>query len=183
MTETLKAVQPQRIEQTDTLLTNEWTDAKLKKPWCNRLVIVRLEDGSLNVAKWNGAYWEGRNDMRLVCADEITHFYIFEKFNKERDVGEKMRDRVLYAIQEVTGVTFGELKGKSRIRKIVFCRFIAAKELYSRTKMTMVDIAELMERDLKSIPYYLTRYQEDYKSFANFRQMADRIGDLIDGEV
>lgn len=183
MTEILKAVQTPRIEQTDTLLTNEWTDAKLRKPWRNRLVIVRLENGSLNVAKWNGAYWEGRNDMRLVCTDEITHFYIFEKFKQEVDVCEKMRDRVLHVINEVAGVTLCELKGRSRIRKIVFCRFIAAKELYSRTKMTMIDIAGLMERDIKSIHYYIARYDEDYKSFANFRLMADRIGGLVDGEV
>ena len=64
----------------DTVLTNEWTDAEHKKPWRNRLVIVRFEDGSLGVAKWNGAYWVGQHDMRFVRTDKITHFYIFEKF-------------------------------------------------------------------------------------------------------
>ncbi len=101
---------------------------------------------------------------------------------KRMDEEEKRR-KVLDAVQKGGGVTMEQLRGKSRWRDIVFCRFIAAKELYSRTCMSMSDIAELLGRDVKSVPYYLQRYNEDYGSTRYFRELADRIGGLIDGEA
>ena len=68
----------------DTILTNEWTDATTKKPWKGRLVSIRFEDGSYGYAKWNGMYWVGQHDMRLIRTDKITHFYVFELFNQNQ---------------------------------------------------------------------------------------------------
>lgn len=89
-------------------------------------------------------------------------------------------DNVLRSIREVAGVSLEDLKGRSRKRDVVFCRFVAAKELYGRTTMSMTDISELMNRDIKSISYYLTRYNEDYKSFAKFRKLADKVREQVD---
>lgn len=96
---------------------------------------------------------------------------------------DKAREIVLSVIREAEGVTLEELKGRSRVRLVVFCRFIAAKELYSRTNMTMIDIADLMERDIKSIRYYLFRYDEDFRYFSNFRQMAEKMRLILDAKA
>lgn len=64
----------------DEIVTNEWQDANLCKPWARRRVLVRLSDGSYDVAYWCGMYWCtqcGRpyhND-----GGNITHFYIFDR--------------------------------------------------------------------------------------------------------
>ena len=68
----------------ETILTNEWTDATTKKPWKDRAVIIRFEDGTLGIGKWNGMYWVGQHDMRFIRTDKITHFYIFENFNQNQ---------------------------------------------------------------------------------------------------
>lgn len=61
----------------DSLLTGEWYDARMRKPWAGRLVLVRLEGGQYDVASWNGLHW--------CCQDgrpyrgEIRYFYIYER--------------------------------------------------------------------------------------------------------
>lgn len=68
-----------------TVTTNEWLCAITYKPWKNRLVLCRFEDGHFNVCKWNGMYWVGQHGSRLTLDEEPTHFYIFDKFN-ENDI-------------------------------------------------------------------------------------------------
>ena len=64
----------------NTITTNEWHDATQKKPWAKRMVLVRLSDGSYDIAYWNGIYWstQGSRPYHKDGAD-ITHFYIFER--------------------------------------------------------------------------------------------------------
>lgn len=131
--------------------------------------VTDMDDGSINVEGWQYVK-EGVFD----CLAERE---------EEKAAMEKTRESVISAIQEAAGVTLECMNGKSRTRMVVFCRFIAAKELYSRTTMTMIDIAELIGRDTKSIHYYITRYNDDYKSFAKFRRLADKIGGLVDAKT
>lgn len=101
-----------------------------------------------------------------------------------RAEGDEVRcERILEAVKEGAGVSLEELKGRLRLRNIVFSRFIVAKELYIRTCMSLYDIAVFLERDYKSIPYYLSRYEEDYRHSKTFRELADKIGGFIDGEI
>ena len=67
------------------ITTNEWYDARYNKPWKDRLVLCRFDDGHFNVCKYNGLYWVGQHGHRISFNDEPTHFYIFEKFN-ENDI-------------------------------------------------------------------------------------------------
>ena len=67
------------------LPTNEWLPADGNKPWKDRRVLCRFEDGHFNVCYWNGMYWVGQHGMRLSFGEEPTHFYIFKKFN-ENDI-------------------------------------------------------------------------------------------------
>lgn len=63
--------------------TDEWTNAEWRKPWKGRLVLCRLDDDTFVVAKWNGMYWVGQHGMRLIEeVHQVTHFYVFEKFNE-----------------------------------------------------------------------------------------------------
>ncbi len=64
------------------LPTNEWLPEDGNKPWKDRMVLCRFEDGHFNVCYWNGMYWVGQHGMRLSFGQEPTHFYIFEKFNE-----------------------------------------------------------------------------------------------------
>lgn len=65
------------------MTTNEWLDAVASKPWRNRLVLVRMEDGAMRLGKWNGMYWSTQSGLRLEITVKATHFYIFEKFPEE----------------------------------------------------------------------------------------------------
>lgn len=127
--------------------------------------VIHMEDGSIRI--------EG---SQSISQEDVANY-------EKRMNDEEKRRKVLDAVQKGGGMTMEQLRGKSRWRDIVFCRFIAAKELYSRTCMSMSDIAELLGRDVKSVPYYLQRYNEDYGSTRYFRELADRIGGLIDGEA
>lgn len=58
----------------ETIITNQWTDARRKKPFKNRKVLARFSNGHEAVVKWNGMYWVGQYDMRLTLTAEITHW-------------------------------------------------------------------------------------------------------------
>lgn len=130
--------------------------------------VIDLEDGSVKVEGWQ-------------YVKEGVFEGLAEREVEEKAAREKTRERVLSAIQEAAGVTLEELKGKSRTRMVVFCRFIAAKELYSRTCMSMSDIAELLGRDVKSVRYYMGMYEVNSRNFREFRELAGRIAGLLEG--
>lgn len=123
--------------------------------------VIYMEDGSIRI--------EGRQAIATGNDDNC----------RKRD--EDMRGKVLEAICKGGCVTIEELKGSRRCRNIVFCRFIVAKELYTRTSMSLSDIAELLGRNLKSVHYYLQKYNDDYVATECFRELADKIGGIIDG--
>ena len=63
--------------------TNEWLPASGEKPWMKRNVLVRLSDNTYDVAYWCGLYWSTQSGKPYHNdGAEITHFYIFEKFNE-----------------------------------------------------------------------------------------------------
>lgn len=68
------------------MTTNEWIDATKRKPWAMRNVLVRLDNGRMDVAYWNGKVWltQGGSPYR----GDITHFYIFERYIQRDDNGE-----------------------------------------------------------------------------------------------
>ena len=65
-----------------TLQTNEWTDARLRKPWKGRDVLCWLDTGDMLVLRWNGVYWTDRHNIRQCFSPGrgVTHFYIFERY-------------------------------------------------------------------------------------------------------
>lgn len=74
---------PNHTIMSETILTNEWYDAAKRKPWNDRLVLVRFSDGTFHVAKWDGTKWVGQAGMCFFRTETITHFYIFEKYNEK----------------------------------------------------------------------------------------------------
>jgi len=65
----------------NTLLTNEWLRADIQKPWKDRDVLCRFNDGHKQVCHHNGIYWATQDGHRLTetVAHHITHFYIYTK--------------------------------------------------------------------------------------------------------
>lgn len=59
------------------IITNEWIDAANQKPWTMRNVLVRLDNGRMDVAYWNGDHWCTQCGTSYHA--EITHFYVFER--------------------------------------------------------------------------------------------------------
>ncbi|MBQ9638826.1 MAG: hypothetical protein IJV22_04645 [Bacteroidales bacterium] len=96
---------------------------------------------------------------------------------------ERMCAAVVEAIGEVAAVSVEDLKGGSRRRDIVFCRFIVARELYKRTCMDYQAIAKWMGKDVGMIAYYVRRYEEDYNAYPKFRELAKKVEVLLNGEV
>ena len=125
--------------------------------------VIHMEDGSIRI--------EG---SQSISQEDVDNY-------EKRMNDEEKRRKVLDAVQKGGGVTMEQLRGKSRWRDIVFCRFIAAKELYSRTCMSMSDIAELLGRDVKSVRYYMGMYEVNSRNFREFRELAGRIAGLLDG--
>ena len=64
-----------------TLTTNEWLRADIQKPWKDRDVLCRFNDGYKQVCHHNGIYWATQDGHRLTetVAHHITHFYIYTK--------------------------------------------------------------------------------------------------------
>ena len=64
-----------------TLTTNEWLRADIQKPWKDRDVLCRFNDGYKQVCHHNGIYWATQDGHRLTetIAHHITHFYIYTK--------------------------------------------------------------------------------------------------------
>lgn len=94
-----------------------------------------------------------------------------------------IQEIVTSSIEEVTGVSVEEMQSLSRQRQIVFCRFIVTWELYKRTNMEYMSLSEFLHKDVGTVAYYLKRYEDDYGNFPQFRRMADRIKECIDGKV
>ena len=69
----------------NTITTNEWTRAEDKKPFINRPVLVHFDDDTFGIARWNGYYWVGQHNMRLMRNVEVTHWYMFDKFNDDEE--------------------------------------------------------------------------------------------------
>lgn len=67
-----------------TLITNTWLDATVSKPWRNREVLVKFDDGNKKVARWNGYYWVDQHGMsRLDRFSHVVKFYIYELENED----------------------------------------------------------------------------------------------------
>lgn len=74
----------------NSVLTNEWTNAKLKKPIAGREVLCVFqritENGnfelSYDTATWNGMYWIGKDKVRLnKNKGEVIAWYMFEYYS------------------------------------------------------------------------------------------------------
>lgn len=67
------------------IVTNEWTKADRIKPPRRRLVLVRFDDDTYGLARWNGAYWVGQHNMRLMRMDKVEWWYMFEAWNEREE--------------------------------------------------------------------------------------------------
>lgn len=82
------------------------------------------------------------------------------------------------AIKDVTGVSFFEISGRSRKQQYVYARMLFAR--YCRAVGTSYsDIARAMNRDHSTVKFYLRRFDEDYRFNREFREIAERMHELL----
>jgi hypothetical protein len=65
----------------ETLCTNTWYDVRYRKPFKNREVLVKFNDGLFGTARWCGWAWVGQAGLEITTHN-VTHFYMYEKFNE-----------------------------------------------------------------------------------------------------
>ena len=68
-------------ELIEALPHNTWINADNHKPPKQRKVLARFADDHQAVVKWNGMYWVGQHDMRLMKGEKITAFLIYEIYH------------------------------------------------------------------------------------------------------
>lgn len=82
------------------------------------------------------------------------------------------------AIKDITGVSFFEISGRSRKQQYVYARMLFAR--YCRAVGTSYsDIARAMNRDHSTVKFYLRRFDEDYRFNREFREIAERMRELL----
>jgi len=67
----------------ESLPRNQWIDATWYKPPKRRKVLGRFEDEHEAVVRWNGMYWVGQYNMRLMKTEKIVAFLIYENYRED----------------------------------------------------------------------------------------------------
>lgn len=79
---------------------------------------------------------------------------------------------IFKTIYDVTGVTRGQITGRSKRQSVVFARFILAVELRAGTRNTKSEIARIMNRSERYVTYCIARYYIEQRYSHRFRQYA-----------
>lgn len=85
---------------------------------------------------------------------------------------------VWQAIQAVLGVDFADICSKSRIRAIVYARFIYTNAAF-RAGDRITVIARDLGRNHSTALYYLRGYDTEFKFNPKFRAMARAVNNLL----
>lgn len=83
---------------------------------------------------------------------------------------EQLHTKNLGIISSLFGVEAEAVKGKSRNRKIFFCRLILALELKNNL-ISQVIIAELMNKNQCDVSYYVREVENCQRYSAEFKEM------------
>ncbi len=86
--------------------------------------------------------------------------------------------RIQNAIHEVTGLRFNQYTTKSRKRDYFFARVLFVYHC-RQLKMTLTQIAKHIHRDHSSMLHFLRKYREDYDYNPQFRELADKVNQLL----
>lgn len=78
------------------------------------------------------------------------------------------------AITNITGVSFFDIVGESRLRKHVFARMIFAY-FCRKEKATIVQIAKEMKHNHSTVIYYLRKFEDDYKYNPDFKRLVEAV--------
>lgn len=89
-------------------------------------------------------------------------------------------DRVKDAILKVMGLPFETYATRSRLQGSCYARMIFVHHCRA-DKMRLTAIAKLVGRDHSTILHYLNRYDDDMKYNAIFREYAERVNEILNG--
>lgn len=91
------------------------------------------------------------------------------------------RDEIRLAIQTAMGVSFDEIRGRSRNRIIIYARQIYAHHA-RKTGASLTELGNEMEHNHTSALYYLNNYATDYAYTPEFRKYADAVEAALNGK-
>ena len=86
--------------------------------------------------------------------------------------------RIQNAIHEVTGLRLNQYATKSRKRSLFYARMLFVYHC-RRLKMTLTQIAKHIHRDHSSMLHFLRKYDDDFNYNPQFRELADKVNQLL----
>jgi len=135
--------------------------------------------------------WEVHAAVDIVLLIGCDSIYLLPdwKYSKgsalEKNIAELLGKKMIYeeipvfedikqALSEVTGISFGDIAGSSRKRRIVFARMIYS-HFCNKKRETVTGIAAEMKHDHSTISYYLRKFDDEYKFNPKFREIVNRM--------
>lgn len=83
------------------------------------------------------------------------------------------------AVKTVTGIDFEKFTIKSRKRELFFARTLFIKMVDDFDVFSSAEIGELTHRSKSDVNYALRTYENEYKLNKKFRDMADKINQIL----
>lgn len=108
-------------------------------------------------------------------AVETGKYVLFESQVVMRDMYVML---VQDAIHEATGLLFNDYDNDSRKQDLVFARMLFAHQC-RRNNMRLVDIANYIHRGHSAILHLLNAYEDEYKYNVEFRDIADKVNEIL----
>ena len=128
--------------------------------------------------------WQSSRGARIEfkIAEEMGMNILFESYqDHQRFIGEKndkFASMVKASIREVMGTDFDHERNDSKSRDVFFMRMIFTYHC-RETGMTLKQIKTYIHRDHTTMLHYLKRYRDEYKYNSDFRDIADRVSNLL----
>lgn len=91
----------------------------------------------------------------------------------------EVQQRVRQTLQEVQGVDVADKANvNSKERYVFYARMIYAYECYNRG-VSKANIAKALLRSVKSVSFYLQKYNSEYRYHKRFRALADAVKERL----
>lgn len=128
--------------------------------------------------------WQSSKGARIEfkIAEEMGMDIQFESFqDQQRFIGvknDKFATMVKASIREVMGTDFDQQRNDSKSRDVFFMRMIFTYHC-REIGMTLKQIKTYIHRDHTTMLHYLKRYRDEFKYNSEFRDIANRVSNLL----
>lgn len=117
-----------------------------------------------------------QSEIELKIAEKYGISIIFEH---NADMNMHKIQNIKFAIKEVMGLDFSVYTTKSRNQKLFYARIILMNFCREREKMSLHDIAKLINRDYTTILHGLKTFKNELKYNIAFRENVSKIDSIL----